>query len=264
MEKEASMTIDDVREIALHLCERGVMPSGRTVVAYAHATHRQIARKTALAHLQALAAEGIVWQVAPAAPAPRTEEGAGMTTTLEAVEYEVRQDPSPQDQGRSMTTTLEPVAEGPIAAAEAALREAETSFQDARDALLHAKLQLLACQGLSVQGVLHGSLHPQDEIHAQAVEDVDAHKRDYDQSWQTREQARTALDQAVRVYRRQAAEAWVQRHRRELVANMHVWGEKLRTATSDYMHAEAKKNHSLLRFAYEQAVAQAPVDGVTL
>jgi hypothetical protein len=148
--------------------------------------------------------------------------------------------------------------------AEQALREADLHFQDARDALLHAKLQLLATRNLSVENVLHGSLHPQDEVSQQAVEDVDAHKRDYDAAWQARAQARATLEQAIKTYQRKAQEAWVQRHCRELVKNLHHWGERLRTATSDYAHAEAKKNYALLQFAYQRAIAEAPVNGVTL
>jgi hypothetical protein len=231
-----TLSVAEVRAIAEHLCREGVTPSGNSVVAYCQANHLPISKRTALKRLKELGEEGVTF----------TPAASGLTTTLDPGEYEVCP------------------AVDPVAQAEQALKQAELLFQDARDVLLHAKLQLLACQGLSVQGVLHGSLHPQDEIHQHAAEEVDEAKRHYDAAWQTREQARAQLNQAVKTYQRSQQEQWVARHRPELVQNMHVWGERLRTATSDYMHAKAKKNHSLLRFAYEQAVAQAPVNGTAL
>jgi hypothetical protein len=129
------MTVDDVRQMAEHLCAQGVTPAGNSLVAYAHASHRPLSKRTALKHLQALAAQGVTFT-----PPPPIERADDVTMTLEPVEFH----PGP--------------AVDPVARAEQALKQAEGALMDARDALLHAKLQLLATRTLAVDSVLHGTL----------------------------------------------------------------------------------------------------------
>jgi hypothetical protein len=147
----------------------------------------------------------------------------------------------------------------PVEQAEQALRLADLALSDARDALLHAKGVLLSTLNLPVQGILHGSLHQQDDFGAQALEEVDLCKRTYDAAWQQRASARVHLAQMEKAHREGQQQAWVAQHRPELVRNLHHWQEQLRTATTDRMHAEAKKNYALLQLAYQQEVATAPI-----
>jgi hypothetical protein len=245
------MTVDDVRALCQAMAAAGAQPTGRGLVRYSHQRGLKLSKKTALAALQTLAEAGETFT--PAAPVP-----------LEPVAYEVRQDPSHQDQVRLVTEPLEPVVEDPVAVAEAAVRQAAAQADIARENMDAAVLALWLSRGLIIEGVRYGGYAESDEARTLVQESARLAMGHYRTCWRDVEQARTQLGQVIRVYRRQAAEAWVQRNRRELVANMHHWGEKLRTATSDYAHAEDKKNHSLLRFAYEHAIAEAPVNGVTL
>jgi hypothetical protein len=117
---------------------------------------------------------------------------------------------------------------------------------------------LLATRPLLIDGLRQGSLHEQDECHSHALDDVAEAKRHYDRAWQARDEARQRLEQVTKLYRHQHQEAYIARTRPELVANLFHWQEQLRTAPSDRMHAEAKKNYGMVRMTYEQAVAAAP------
>jgi hypothetical protein len=166
----------------------------------------------------------------------------GLTTTLDQTEYH----------------PLPPPAADPVEQAELALRQAELHLSDARDALLHAKTVLAATLNLPVQGILHGSLHQQDDFAAQALEEVDEQKRLYDEAWAARAHARDTLAQLTRTHREGHQKAWVKAHRPALVQAVAQWQEAVRTATSDREHAHAKKEYQSAFFAYHQAVAQAP------
>ena len=140
----------------------------------------------------------------------------------------------------------------PVTRAEAAVHQAETHFQDARDALLHAKTVLLATQNLPIAGILRGTLHPTDEVHEQALEDVLAAKQLYDTAWASREAARQHLEQVTQQHRRGHQEQWVQQHAPALVAAVAYWEEKLRTAPNDGLRAQAKKESQAARYAWHQ------------
>jgi hypothetical protein len=224
------MTIDEVREICEHLASEGVTPSGNSVVAYCHATHRQIAKKTVLKYLKLLAAEGVTFT--PAAPAPLSHDPDAL----------VFRRPSVDD-------------------CEAALLAAEVEADVARENMDAAVMALWLSRGLLIEGVRYGGYMPGDPALQAVQEHATASMGHYRQSWHAVEQARTALEQAVKQYRRKEQESWVAAHKPNLVANLALWQHKLQTATSDWQHAEAKKNVGFLQLAYSQALIEAPVNG---
>lgn len=152
-----------------------------------------------------------------------------------------------------------PEPSDPVALAEGRLEMAEADLEASRTVLVHAKLTLLACKGLAVEGVLHGSLHQGDELHQQAVQEVDSAKQEYDRCFQERADATLALTAATREHHRGHQQAWVEAHRPELVRHRDYWAEELRTATSDRMHAEAKRQFAAAQLAYQTALLTAPV-----
>jgi hypothetical protein len=154
-------------------------------------------------------------------------------------------------------TKPDPVLD-PVTLAEQGLAAAEARLAEARDTLLQAKGVVLCARNLVVENVLHGSLHPHDEIHAQALADCDDAKRHYDAAWQARASARAALERATREHRLGHQEAWVQVHHPELVRQRDYWQEELRTAKSDRQSMHAKKELSQALQAYHQAVHAAP------
>ena len=188
--------------------------------------------------------------VAPAAaPEPRSEAG-DVPVSHARVEEPPPLAPSP-----------DPVYDAPadpVVAAERALRLAELHLADARDALLHAKGVLAATLPLRVDGLLHGSLHRDDDIAQVAVDDVDAMKRLYDEAWSQRESALAELQRLQRDHREVHQKAHVALNQPQLVQAVAHWQEQLRTATSDRMHAHAKKEYQSAMYQYQQAVAQAP------
>jgi hypothetical protein len=236
------VSCEEARALAEELVAQGVQPSGNTLVTAAHAAGRPMSKRTALKHLEVLAAQGVTF--APAAPL-RTAEDDPVYHTASPVH-------------RDTPSAPEAPAVDPVAVCEQSLQAAERHFFDARDALMQAKLYFIATRNMAVDGILHGTLHAEDEIHQEALADVDEMKRDYDTAWQRREQARYALESAIKRYKRQQQEQWVAVHNKAIVRNLHIWSEKLRTATSDYAHAEAKKNYALVQFAYQQALNEAP------
>ena len=80
----------------------------------------------------------------------------------------------------------------------------------------------------------------------------------YDAAWSQRETAKEALQHLHRDHRESHQKAWVAQMKPQLVQAVAHWQEQLRTATSDRMHAQAKKEYQSAMFAYQQAVAQAP------
>ena len=146
----------------------------------------------------------------------------------------------------------------PVEEAEATLKMAALHLDDARQSLLEAKGVLLATLPLRVDGVLHGSLHPSDEIHQQALDDVTTAKRLYDEAWSQRESARQELQRLQRDHREGHQKAHVALNQPQLVQAVAHWQEQLRTATSDRMHAHAKKEYQSDMYQYNKAVAQAP------
>ena len=101
----------------------------------------------------------------------------------------------------------------PVARAEAAL-------DAARDDLLQAKGVVWCTKELPVEGVLHGSLHPQDPIHQQAVSDLDEAKRHYDACWAALAEARQQQAQRQAAQRQTQAEAWVAEFRPEVLREL--------------------------------------------
>jgi hypothetical protein len=235
------LSVEEVRAIAEELVAQGVQPSGNTLVTAAHARQRPMSKRTALKHLEVLAAQGITFT--PAAPVPiRTADDDPVYHTA----------PAP--------------AVDPVAVAEAALKAAERHFFDARDALMQAKKDFLATQPLPVQGILHGSLNPQDEIHQEALADVDSAKRDYDTAWQRREQARYTRDQAKEAPLEAAKRAWVAHYRPQVVKSLAATQKKMaRTDLSRWERADAVQQYGFARLAYNEAMneASAALNGAT-
>ena len=159
----------------------------------------------------------------------------------------------------------DPALADPVARAETRLREAEQALALAREHLLECKLELMAMQPLKVQDLLRGSLQASDEALPDALRAVESAKQDYDRAWREREDAKAELARVEAVHVRRHQEAWVARAHPELVAALAYWQEKLRTAPSDRMSAEAKKNVGEAQMAYEYAVRTAPwsSNGVT-
>lgn len=220
------MTALDVDRACLALEAEGVTPSGNSVLRHLQQRGVPASKRTVLKYLR-------LRRLAEAG-GPAT----GFSTAQDAPEYGAPQ--------------------GPVEAAERALRLAEVHLGDARDALVQAKTVLLATQPLPIQGILRGQLQPSDDFPAQALEDVDLCKRDYDAAWAQREAARQELERLHRLHREADQKAWVAQMRPQLVETLAHWQEKLRTATSDRMHAQAKKEFQSAMYQYQQAVAQAP------
>jgi len=229
---------------------RGEQPSANKIVAYCHARELSCGKRTALAFLAAHPELRGLSAAAREEPAPLPVEYPDVPEVLQPVD--VADD-------AVVAAPETPAAPDPVALAESRLRQCEQILADAREALTHSKTVLLTTRPLRLDdGRLVGSLHPHDEYHQHALWDVEDAKRHYDQAWAEREDARQRLEQAEKVHRRAHQEAWVQTHRPELCANLEHWAEQIRTAPSDRMHAEAKKNYQQVRMSYEREVLTAP------
>jgi hypothetical protein len=253
------LSLDEIRQIAEHLCQQGVTPSGNAIVQYCHANRKRISKRTALKHLQALAAQGVTFT--PAAPVL-----VGMTTTLDPMHYHTVSPEDTQDLPAPAAPAPAAPAVDPVAVCEQAVKAAERHFLDARDALMQAKLYLLATQQMPVQGILHGSLHQGDEIHQEALADVDEHKRLYDAAWQRREQARYARAQAKKAHLEADRHAWVAHYRPKVVASLAATQARVdRTDLSRWERADAVQQYGFARLAYNEAMneALAALNGVT-
>jgi hypothetical protein len=147
-----------------------------------------------------------------------------------------------------------------LARAEAELTRIDELFHAACDQLVQAKTVLLATKALPIAGINHGSLHPHDERHQEALDDVQVAKRQYDELWQQRDAARQALRQRQQAYRRFQQERYVADHAPQLLQQRDYWKHRADHPTSGHDEAEAKKNAGLAQQAYSYAVAQAPVD----
>jgi len=148
-----------------------------------------------------------------------------------------------------------------LAQAETNLARLDGLFRDACDHLVHVKVTLLATKDLPIAGINHGSLHPHDERHQEAMDDVAEAKRQYDALWQQRDAARQRLKDARTAYRRFQQEQWVADHAPQLLEQRDHWKHRADHPTSGHDAAEAKKNHGMAQQAYAYAVAQAPADG---
>jgi hypothetical protein len=242
------MTFAQVAAAAETLVKQGRNPSGSQVFAHLKAQGHRVSKRT----VRRLLAD---WHPQPPAPvlsAPLVEPDG-----REPWQQPYRP-PGPAPAPVTAVAPVPPVVD-PTVAAAAALRQAEQVLDDARDSLLHAKTCLLAVRPLLVDGILHGALHPHDELPLQALWDVDSAKQHYDTAWQQWDVARQRVTQSERQHLRQAQEAWVTRTRPELEANVAFWRESVHTATGDRQKAEAKKNYSQVLATYEHAVATAPV-----
>ena len=174
------LTLADVAEAKQTLEARGEMPSGNKVLALIG----HGSKSTLLKFLKVLAD-------APPAPVPQAAPPVSA--------------PAPVQQARSV---LDPV------------EQAEAHFLDARDALLQAKGVYRNTEDLRVNGIVHGSVHPHDPVHQEALADVDLAKAAYDEAWVALTEARAQQAQQQAAQQQAQREAWVQAHHPALVAEL--------------------------------------------
>jgi plasmid replication DNA-binding protein KfrA len=165
--------------------------------------------------------------------------------------------------GNPEPPSLPPESIDPVQRAAHRLEQAEQELIEARESLLECKIMLLAMQPLKVQDLLRGSLHVSDEALPEAMADVASAKQDYDRAWRQREDARADLARLHAVHVRKHQEAWVERHKPELVQARDYWHEKYLRAPSDRISAEAKKNFQEAQMQYEHTVRTAPTNGTS-
>lgn len=242
-----TLALEDIRTAAQALAAEAVQPSGNTLVRYFHTRGQRLSKRTALAHLRALADAGEVFP--PARPAPVPLSSADDDPVYHGASAAV---PAPVPVHKAM-----PVLD-PVTQAEAALAEA-------RDDLLQLKGYFFCTKDLLADGILHGSLHPHDPIHQQALADVDAAKRAYDLAWQALTEARQSQAQRQAAQQQQAREAWVQQHRPEVLRELQRTEQTYtrvqalpEDSSKPKAHYAARHLLQTARQAYQAALAMAP------
>jgi hypothetical protein len=146
----------------------------------------------------------------------------------------------------------------PVQMARAQLSDAETALETSRAVMSEATLELMLSQGYVYLGTRYGSWLPSDpeldQVAKAAVHAQDSYRRAMSE-W---ERSRDELAHVKLRHHRQQQERHVHLHQPELLQQREHWQEKVRTAPSDRMNTEAKKNLQQAIFAYERAVALAP------
>jgi hypothetical protein len=225
------MTYEDVNRACAVLEQEGRTPSGNTVLAHLKARGLPASKRTVLKYLK----------LRQPVPSP------ALTTADDDPVYHVSPPSAPVPVGAS-PPVQQAMPSDPVAAAEAAL-------MDARDALVHAKLYLMATRDLVMDGILHGSLHPHDPIHQQALADVDAAKREYDRCWAALAEARQQQAQQDAAQQQAAREAWVRVYRPEVAAELTRAEETYRKVQALPDDPQKPKAHYAARFVLQQARA---------
>jgi hypothetical protein len=153
----------------------------------------------------------------------------------------------------------EPRMLSPVEMAATQLADAETTLDTSRSAMQEACLQLLLSQGYVYMGVRYGAWLPSDPA-ADGVARTAVHTQDaYRRAMADWERSRDQLAHVRLTTERRQQEAWTDLHHPELRQEREHWQHQAQHATSDRMHAEAKKNLQQAIFNHERAIANAPL-----
>jgi hypothetical protein len=238
------MTNDDTLEQACVALEaQGLTPSGHNLEKYFHAHGNRLSRRTAVAYLKRR-------------PTPETTLAPTLAEALthncsEALSGEGPPPDLPQNSAGSGPPD-------PLAHAAAVVVQCQADLDEARAQMSQAVVAHALVRGILVDNTRLCLLAADDPAALVAVAMAQDATDAYRQAWTAYSNARAHLEQLERVYVRQSQEAWVRRTQPALVELVEHWREELRTATSDRMHAEAKKNLASALFTYHQAIASAP------
>ena len=254
------MTYEDVDRACAVLEQAGRTPSGNTVLAMLKARGLPASKRTVLKYLKLrrpAPATGLataidddpVYHVAPASAQAPAVHQQPLAVWQRFSEHHRQQ----------QARTAAAMAPDPVPTAEAALVEA-------RHALVHAKLALIATRDVVVDGIVRGSLHPHDPAGQQALDDVQLCKQEYDRCWAALAEAMVQRQQGQQRAQVARQETWVLAHRPELVTELRRAEETYQRVQRLPDDAQKPKAHYAARFvlrqaraAYQQALAQAPV-----
>jgi hypothetical protein len=139
------------------------------------------------------------------------------------------------------------------------VQQAEVDVEQRRSALRDALLDLLVVGGIVADGQRYGPLAPNDPARDAAKHAALTAQRDYEAAWSQLLAAKATLTAAQTQGTRAAQEAWVKAHRPDLVLALQGTTAEIASATDERSRFVAKHEHQRAMFAYQQAVAQAPV-----
>lgn len=240
------MTVEDVRAACQDLAAQGVQPSGNTLVHYVHTRGERLSKRTALAHLRALADAGEVFM--PVRPEPPPPPGP-----VPAPVPAVRRPSAPALERRAPAVPPDPVA------------QAETALDAAREAMQVAALALSLVDGIMNNGQRFGHLMTDDPARPalrQAAKEADFA---YRCAWQALEAARQSQAQRQAAERQTLAHQWVQDHAPAVVQELARAQSTFRRVqalpeTPDKFRAFSTARYALQQahLAYSQALGQAP------
>jgi hypothetical protein len=140
-----------------------------------------------------------------------------------------------------------------------AMQQAEMALGEARQAMDEAVAALVLSRGVMVEGERFGGYDQADPARHAVVEEARAAQRAYREAVLALAQAKAALTAARSSQQRHTREAWVKTHRPDLVLALQGTTADIASATDERSRFVAKHQHQQAQFAYQQAVAQAPV-----
>jgi cytochrome c1 len=229
------MTFAEVARAAEDLLAQGQAPSGTKVFTYPKAQGHRVSKRTVRRLMRD-------WSPPPTTPVPLTVA-----------------DEDPVFHDAPVVPAAPAPPPDPVQQALARVTAAELDVDDARAQMRAAAVDLLLARGVVHDNLRFCVLDSADPAVQAAVDFAAEATMAYKQAWQALLAAKAALAQVERVHLRAAQEQWVAASMPTLVANLAFWAESLRTAQSDRMHSETKKNYKKVRFAYEREVANAPI-----
>jgi len=240
------MTNDDLLTLKTAIEAQGLPVSGAEMVRFAHAKGIPLSKNTAVRWLHSLCD-------APAAPA-----------SLDAQSAPAAPDTAPPPDGARTLETAPEIhshtsSADPVALARVMVDDAEAELAGCRLAMDDAVHVLWLAQGVMIDGQRYGGYAPDDPVRDEVRQHALVAQQDYRLAVQRWSDARARLSRQEQVYIRSKQEQWVAHHQPQLVDQLTYWRGKLSRAPSDRASAEAKKNVQEATFAYERAVAVAPV-----
>jgi Plasmid replication region DNA-binding N-term len=149
----------------------------------------------------------------------------------------------------------------PVPHAMAALEGAELVLDASRADMQHTACALALAKGLIHENQRYCHLEPQDPAAIAAVTDAEATTAAYRRAWAAYVDAKAVLAQAQAQALRVRQEEWVHLHQPAVKAEVDTWYTALMSATSDRAHYVAKMEYQKAQFAYQRALAEAPVNG---
>ena len=164
---------------------------------------------------------------------------------------------------RPPTPAPAPIAKSvsdPVETARALLEDAEAQLDGARADMDAATIALWVSSGVVHNNIRDGAYLPGDDAREHLIATAAAAQDAYRDAFAQRERCKDQLALVTRQHHRQRQENHVALHAPELLQQRDHWQYQVTHATSDRMHAEAKKNLQQATFNYERAVATAPVE----